>query len=187
MAKSTIKNMSLTIFKVLTWLVQLILMIASLQNIYWLIRSINSASNSMYSKFFVYYFKIITPNTLGQHFLSGITIIIHLIIIIMIFIIMIMIRKLITSIQQGNYFTTVNLRYIKKLFLAAITAVVTQFMQLVLLYPCIASNDLHVSAIRRNDSVGLWLTELLFVAILYVVYQVFHSGMQLKVENDEFV
>lgn len=51
MAKSTIKNMSLTIFKVLTWLVQLILMIAALQNVYWLIRSINSASNSMYSKF----------------------------------------------------------------------------------------------------------------------------------------
>lgn len=187
MTKVNIKNMSLAIFKVLTWFVQLILIIAASQNIYWLIRSINSASNSMYSKFFVYYFKIITPSTLGQQLLSGITVIIHLIIIIMIFIIMMVIRKLITSIQQGNYFTAANLHYIKSLFLTATTAVVTQFIQLALLYPCIAANNLHISTIRRNDSVGLLIAEILFVVILYVVYRIFSSGMQLKIENDEFV
>lgn len=187
MIKIKVKNISLAIFKVLTWLVQLLLIVATLQNIYWLIRTISSANDSMYSRFFVYYLKAIAPNTLGQQLLSSVTIIIHLIIISMLFIIMTVIRKLITSIQQGNYFTTINLRYIKRLLIASTTAVITHLIQLVVLYPCIAANDLHLSAIRRNDSVGLWIVELLFVVILYVVYQVFNSGMKLKIENDEFV
>lgn len=187
MIKEKITHIALASFKVLTWLVQAALVIGIIQNLYWLVRTVSSSDNSMYSKFFVLYFKTISPNLVGQQVLSCLTVIFHLIIISMFLIMMTVIRKIITSIQQGLYFTTNNLTYIRRLFLTSSTALIIQLIQLIGLYPLVAANNGYSSSIRRNDNTGMWLIELLFVVIIYVVYQVFHSGIKLKEENNEFI
>lgn len=141
----------------------------------------------MYSHFFFLFFNDFNPSIGMQKLFSVLTIIIHLIIISMIFIIMGRIKKMIQSLRKGAYFTFSNLNNLRIMLTCSATAIFTQLLQLILIFPQIAANNIVVSSIRRNDTVVLILAEFIFLAILAVVFQVFSSSLNLKYENETFI
>lgn len=181
------KKIMLVFFTYLTGIIQFGTILAGIQNVYWFIHQFVQKDISMYSHFFVLFFNTLNPSIEMQKLFSGLTVIIHLIIISMIFIIMGRIRKMIQSLKKGTYFTLFNLKNLKIMLICSATVILTQSLQLVLIYPQIAANNIVLSSIRRNDTVVLVLAEFTFLAILTVVFQVFSSSLNLKHENETFI
>ena len=180
------KKFVLNIFSALTYLVQLGTIIGAIREISWFFQQFKYANQSMFSKFFVLT-NTINPSIVNQKILSGVNIIFRLILIIAIFVIMFELRKMIKNIKAKHFFVLDNLKRLKSMLTMATTAVVFQIIQIVALYPWSAANSPHFSIFSRYHELITWLVEIFFLAILYIIYQVFNSGLNLKKENNQFI
>ena len=178
----TSKKIILNIFIVFTWLVQIATVLNILQNLYSFIQQFLNTNLIIYNKFFVF-FHAIKPNINFLKILSGITLIFSIIVLITTFIIMSTLRKMVINIKENHFFVIKNLDDLKLMLICATTGVVIHLIQFILLYPSSININKAVFNQSRNDIVSLWFAEIVFLAILYVIYQVFESG--LKVEKGD--
>ena len=180
------KTLTLNIFSFFTYLIQVGVVLWALRPIEGFIRSFSHPGSPMYTNFFVF-FNTVKPNTLGQNLLSDLNDIFNLILIVAIFLIMTKIRKIIKNIKHQHYFILANLKHLKSMLTAGSVMVISQIIQIIAFFPVIADTDPYASIWNLYHQGEFWLIEVVFLAMVYIIYRLFNSGLNLKKENNQFI
>ncbi len=180
------KKYFLNIANGFTWLIQLGAVLGVIQYVFWAI-SMAIHGEAMYSKFFVLFFYTVSPNVKGQIILSYIVVVLRLMLIIAIFLIMHYLRNMHKNIKKSQYFVIANLKALKTMLIAGTVGLLAQFLQIIAVYPWAAAINGFSSALNRNHEFVTWLVEVIFLVTLFIVYEVFASGLEIKKENNEII
>ena len=184
----TIRNLALSIFTALTYLLQVIFALSEVLSLVALIPHFGANFHK-----FLIFFHSVTLNGINYWILNDIKNILAFITAMALFIIMGGVRKIIRNIRKQHYFVLDNLGHLKSILTWGITIIAIGFINILALYPTKGFSNLSSYANRALDTQILWgrmeswLIEIVFLVIIYAIYRVFNSGLNLKKENNQFI